>query len=59
MYRAIVPLLLATGNALAHPGHGAPGLHIHDWEWNHWALILGMVAIAGIVAWRAKYKLLY
>jgi len=54
MYRAIVPLLLASGDALAHPGHGAPGLHIHDWEWNHWALILAMVAIAGIATWRAR-----
>jgi len=54
MYKAILPLLLATGNALAHPGHGAPSLHLHDWQWNHWALMLGMVAIAGIAAWCAR-----
>jgi hypothetical protein len=54
MSRILLPLLLVAGDALAHPGHGAPSLHIHDWEWSHWALILGMVAIAGIVAWRSK-----
>ena len=54
MYRILLPLFLVTGNALAHPGHGAPSLHLHDWQWNHWALVLGMVAIAGFAAWRSR-----
>lgn len=54
MYRILLPLFLVTGNALAHPGHGAAALHLHDWEAGHWALALGMVALAGVAAWRAK-----
>jgi hypothetical protein len=54
MFRAILPLLLVAGDALAHPGHGTSAVHFHDWSRNHWALVLGMVAIAGIAAWRAR-----
>ncbi len=40
------PLLLATGTALAHPGHGAPDLHAHT---GHPLLMLaGAFALLGV-----------
>jgi hypothetical protein len=39
--------LLAVSNALAHPGHGAPELHVHA-EW------LLVVAAVGLLWWIGK-----
>ena len=36
-------LLLAPLSALAHEGHGAPGLHLHPGE------VIGLVALAAVV----------
>lgn len=54
MVRIVLPLLAFAGDALAHPGHGATALHLHDLELGHWALALAMAAVAGIVAWRSR-----
>jgi len=44
-------LLLSSGAAAAHPGHGAPSMHGHpsDWIWP----VLGL-AVAGLIAWRIR-----
>jgi hypothetical protein len=38
MRRAAAALILASGEALAHPGHGAPEGHFHGWGVEHAAL---------------------
>jgi hypothetical protein len=43
MYRILITALLFSGEALAHPGHGAPTLHTHGWEY---ALLAATAAAA-------------
>jgi hypothetical protein len=52
MYRAIAPLLLVASESFAHPGHGAPLVHMHEWDWAHWGLGIAMVVVAAIAIWR-------
>jgi hypothetical protein len=54
MNRVLVPLLLFSGECLAHPGHGAPLIHVHEWDWAHLSLGIGMVVVAAIAIWREK-----
>lgn len=54
MNRTMIPFLFFAGDCLAHPGHGAPLVHIHDWDWRNLALGIGMVVVAALAIWRAK-----
>ena len=55
MNKTAVPLVLFAGDCLAHPGHGAPLIHTHGWEWaNVWLWIGLAVAVAAVAAWRAR-----
>ena len=54
MYRVIVPLLLIADECSAHPGHGAPLVHVHGWDSAHLALGIAIVALAAIAMWRVK-----
>lgn len=38
-------LSVFAGNALAHPGHGAPGGHLHGWGPEHILLIAVIFAL--------------
>ena len=46
--------LLACANAFAHPGHGAPWFHVHEWDFGRWSLWLAIAAIAAFAAWKKK-----
>ena len=49
MYRITLSACLLAGDALAHPGHGAPAAHAHGWET---VLLVVAVAVAlAAVAW--------
>jgi hypothetical protein len=49
MQRAALVTVLASWQALAHEGHGAPAVHLHGWEY---ALLAA--GIAAVIAWLAK-----
>ena len=43
-------LLFFTGEVLAHPGHGAPELHSHAWEY----ALLAATVVAVVAIFAAK-----
>jgi hypothetical protein len=45
MRRLIAALMVASGQAFAHPGHGAAEVHFHGWGVEH-ALLLVVVLAA-------------
>jgi hypothetical protein len=47
MHRYAITTLLLAGNVLAHPGHGAPPVHHHGWEY---LLLIAAMALA-VAAW--------
>jgi hypothetical protein len=49
MRSGAVVLLLAAGGVLAHPGHGAPEIHLHWWEYG-----LLAAAVAALITWVAR-----
>ncbi len=51
MRSAAAALIVFAGNALAHPGHGAPEVHLHTWGLEH-ALLLA--AVAGMLAYALR-----
>jgi hypothetical protein len=54
MNKLAIPFLLFAGDCLAHPGHGAPLIHTHGWDWASWAFWIAVAAAAAIAVWRAK-----
>jgi hypothetical protein len=51
MYKTIAgSLFFLTGEALAHPGHGAPELHSHAWEY----ALLAATVVAVVAIFAAK-----
>ncbi|HUN69278.1 MAG TPA: hypothetical protein VMU46_10800 [Burkholderiales bacterium] len=49
MRRAAAALIVVSGQALAHPGHGAPEGHFHGWGLEHailFAVVFTLLAIA-------------
>jgi len=48
-----VATLLAVTDALAHPGHGKPGL-IHFHEFSDGLLIVAGLVVAGLLYWAWK-----
>ena len=46
-------LVLAT-RVWAHPGHGAPMFHWHDWDIGRVIIWLAVIAVAALAAWKAK-----
>jgi hypothetical protein len=52
MHRYAIITLLLAGEVLAHPGHGAPAVHQHGWEW---AALMAAVA-AVLAAWHKAGK---
>ena len=54
MNRAIVPFLLFSTQCFAHPGHGAPLGHLLGWDWGQLLLLIAIVAVAALAAWKAK-----
>ena len=53
MYRAIV-LLMFSAPTWSHPGHGAPGGHLHGAGWEHALWALAAVAALSLALWRCK-----
>jgi len=53
MRSAAAALTAFAGQALAHPGHGAPEGHIHAWGIEHAVLLL---AILAFLAYALKKK---
>jgi len=53
MRSAAAALIAFAGEALAHPGHGAPELHFHGWALEH-ALLFAVVF--AVLAFAAKKK---
>ena len=53
LLRRLLPLLLATssGAVLAHGGHGAPELHLHEHESLGLWLLVGFTAVAAAWIW--------
>ena len=47
MVRIALGTLLLAGEALAHPGHGAPPVHLHAWEY----ALLAIAIIAAALYW--------
>ena len=54
MNKAVLPLLFFAGDCMAHPGHGARLLHLHDWDWASWAFLIAAIAVAAGAVWRVK-----
>ena len=54
MYRAAAAIIVFAGEALAHPGQGAPEAHLHDSGWGHILWVFAIVAVIVWVALRAK-----
>jgi len=52
--KTAIPFLLFAGDCLAHPGHGAPLVHAHGWDWASWAFWIGPAVAAAAALWRAK-----
>jgi hypothetical protein len=49
MRRAAAALIAISGEALAHPGHGAPEGHFHGWGFEHvllFAVVFAVLAFA-------------
>jgi hypothetical protein len=51
MYRIVMGVFLAAGKVLAHPGHGAPVVHSHGWEY---LLLAAAIAVAAAGWFRAR-----
>ena len=47
MYRITLSVFLLTGEAAAHPGHGALMGHSHGWEY----MLLAAVIMVAAVGW--------
>jgi hydrogenase/urease accessory protein HupE len=54
MRGSAVAIILAAGEAFAHPGHGAPEGHFHGLGWDYLLWAIAIVAIAAWAAYRAK-----
>ena len=52
MRSAAAALIVIAGNALAHPGHGAPEGHVHAWRIEHALLLLAILFFLFIVVRR-------
>jgi hypothetical protein len=52
MYRLAAVLLVIAGEAIAHPGHGAPVVHWHAWDYLLPSLLLAAAAAVGFAAIR-------
>ena len=50
MHRIATSLLLMSGSALAHEGHGAVQLHLHGWEYT----LLAAAIVAAAIYWARK-----
>jgi hypothetical protein len=50
MYRIVMSVFLFAGEALAHPGHGVPAVHLHGWEYILLAAAIGVAAVCGFSA---------
>ena len=47
-----VSALLLSGEVLAHPGHGALPVHVHEWEY----ALLAIAVIAAAIGWITARK---
>ena len=54
MDKTAILLLISAGDCLAHPGHGAPLIHTHEWDWASVWFWIGVAVVAAVAAWRAK-----
>ena len=52
MRRAAAALILASGEALAHPGHGAVDGHFHGWGPEHMLLFAVVFLVLAFAARR-------
>ena len=51
MYRIVMSVFLFAGEVLAHPGHGAPVVHSHGWEY---VLLAAAIVVAAVGWFRAR-----
>lgn len=49
--KILIAALLSAGEALAHTGHNAPVLHLHEWEY---ALLAAAVAAIAVRLYRGR-----
>ena len=54
MNRLVLPFLFLAGDCLAHPGHGAPLIHLHNLDWTELSLLIAVLAVATIAVLRSK-----
>ena len=54
MRSAAAGLILVAGNAMAHPGHGAPEGHFHGWGFELALALVVVIAAALAIALRKK-----
>ena len=54
MNKLILPILFLAGDCLAHPGHGAPPIHLHELDWIELTLIIAVFAMATLAVLRSK-----
>ena len=51
MHRIVMSVFLLAGEVLAHPGHGAPVVHGHGWEY---VLLAAAIVVAAVGWFRAR-----
>ncbi len=51
MYRIVTGVFLLAGEVAAHPGHGAPAAHSHEWEY---MLLAAAIVVAAVGCFRAR-----
>ncbi len=51
MRSAAAALIAFSGELFAHPGHGAPDVHVHGWGVEH---VLLLVVILGVLAFAVR-----
>ncbi len=55
MLRALALVLLSSAHqAWAHPGHGAPLFHWHEWDLGRIVIWLIVAAVAALAAWKSN-----
>lgn len=53
MNKVVIPFLSFAGECMAHPGHGAPIVHTHGWDWPSLGLGIVVAIVAAVALWRS------
>jgi hypothetical protein len=54
MKRIVWSFLFLAGNCFAHPGHGAPEIHAHEWDLAALAAGIGVITVIALAMRRRK-----